>query len=255
MHTHDSDTDDSHTCETAACDCGKAELPATVLSRRRLFGAGVAGAALGLLAGAATEIAAPRQARAQSTMTPDEALKELMAGNDRYVAGTMTSFEHDLELLHKRTAEGQEPFASVLACADSRVPVELVFDQTIGHVFVCRVAGNIATPELIGSLEFGSLVLGSKVILVLGHTSCGAVKAAIANDAVPGQISVLFPALRPAVNEGGKDLDKTTAANAKIQAQLLGQSSPVLADLIAKGNLKIVAGVYDIATGKVTLVS
>ena len=98
-------------------------------------------------------------------------------------------------------------------------------------------------------------MLGSKAILVLGHTSCGAVKAAIANDPVPGQISALFPALGPAVNEGNKDLDKTTAANAKIQAQLLSQSSPVLADMIAKGNLKIVAGVYDIATGKVSLVS
>jgi carbonic anhydrase len=247
MHTHD--------CETETCNCGKTELPAAALSRRRLIGAGVAGAALGLLAGAATELASPPAAQAQTTLTPDQALKALMDGNDRFVAGTMTAYTHDLELLQQHNAEKQEPFASVLSCADSRVPVELVFDQTIGHLFVVRVAGNIATTELIASLEYGTAVLGSKTIMVLGHSRCGAVDAAIANKPVPGQISTLYRPLRPAVNESGGDLDKAIADNAKIQAQLLRESSTVLAEAIAKGNLSIVAGVYDIATGKVSLVS
>src|SRR6202040_334390 len=100
--------------------------------------------------------------------------------------GRMTSFDHDLEMLKAKTAEKQEPFAAVLSCADSRVPVELVFDQSIGHVFVARVAGNVVTAELIATLEYGAAVLGTKAIMVLGHEGCGAVKAAIAGKAVPG---------------------------------------------------------------------
>jgi carbonic anhydrase len=208
-----------------------------------------------MVAAAGTELARPSAAQAQSPMTPDEALKALMDGNQRYVDGKMTSFDHDLELLHAKTAEKQEPFAAVLACADSRMPVELIFDQTIGHIFVCRVAGNIVTTEMIASMEFGTAVLGAKTIMVLGHGSCGAIDAAIANKPVPGQISALYRSLRPAVIAGGGDLAACTADNAKIQAALLRETSTVLADLIAKGNLSVVAGVYDLASGKVTMVS
>ena len=249
MHNQDSDR-----CETATCDCHEHEPASSTLSRRRLLGATVAGAAVAMVAAAGTELARPSAARAQTSMTPDEALKTLMDGNQRYVDGKMTSFEHDLELLHQKTAEKQEPFAAVLACADSRVPVELIFDQTIGHLFVNRVAGNIATTEIIASLEYGVAVLGTKTIMVLGHGSCGAVDAAIANKPVPGQISSLYRALRPAVNQGGGNLDQCIADNAKIQAQLLREASTVLAEAIAKGNLSVVAGVYDIASGKVTMV-
>lgn len=249
MHNQDSDR-----CETATCDCHEHEPASSTLSRRRLLGATVAGAAVAMVAAAGTELARPSAARAQSTMTPDEALKALMDGNQRYVDGKMTSFEHDLELLHQKTAEKQEPFAAVLACADSRMPVELIFDQTIGHIFVCRVAGNIVTTEMIASMEFGTAVLGAKTIMVLGHGSCGAIDAAIANKPVPGQISSLYRSLRPAVVAGGGDLAACTAANAKIQAALLRETSTVLADLIAKGNLSVVAGVYDLASGKVTMV-
>ena len=249
MHNQDSDR-----CEIAACDCHEHEQASPSLSRRRLLGATVAGAAVAMVAAAGTELARPSAARAQTSMTPDEALKTLMDGNQRYVDGKMTSFEHDLDLLHQRAAEKQEPFAAVLACADSRVPVELIFDQTIGHLFVNRVAGNIATTEIIASLEYGVAVLGTKTIMVLGHGSCGAVDAAIANKPVPGQISSLYRALRPAVNQGGGNLDQCIADNAKIQAQLLREASTVLAEAIAKGNLSVVAGVYDLATGKVTMV-
>jgi carbonic anhydrase len=186
-------------------------------------------------------------------MTPDEALKALLDGNERFVSVNLTSDAKDLQILRDHTVEKQEPFAAVLSCADSRVPVELVFDQTIGHVFVTRVAGNIATTEIIASLEFGAAVLGTKVIVVLGHSGCGAVKAAIAGNAVPGQISALFPHIQPAVN-AGSDLVAVTKANASIQAELLAKSSPVLSPMVKEGKLKIVAAYYDLATGKVTLV-
>jgi carbonic anhydrase len=141
----------------------------------------------------------------------------------------------------------------VLSCADSRVPVELIFDQTIGHIFVTRVAGNMVTPEIIASLEYGVAVLGVEVLLVLGHSACGAVKAAMKADAVPGQISSLYPHLRQAVEQSGGDVDKAIVANAKIQADLLRTSSPVIRDAIKAGKLKVESGVYDLATGKVTM--
>jgi carbonic anhydrase len=141
----------------------------------------------------------------------------------------------------------------VLSCADSRVPVELVFDQTIGHVFVTRVAGNIVTPEIIASLEYGVAVLGIKALLVLGHTNCGAVKAAMKADAVPGQISVLYQHLRKAVEQSGGSLDKAIELNAGVQADLLRTSSTVIRDAVKAGKLKVEAGVYDLATGKVAL--
>jgi carbonic anhydrase len=176
-----------------------------------------------------------------------------MDGNRRFTSGSMASFEHDLVILKQHTAEKQEPFAAVLSCADSRVPVELVFDQTIGHVFVTRVAGNIVTPEIIGSLEYGAAVLGVKVLLVLGHGSCGAVKAAIQGKEVPGQISTLYTPIRTAVDQAGPDLEATIKANAKIQASLLRKASPVLAGLAKEGKLKIVAGYYQLASGEVSL--
>ncbi|HEY5255284.1 MAG TPA: carbonic anhydrase, partial [Acidobacteriaceae bacterium] len=148
-----------------------------------------------------------------------------------------------------------EPYDAVLSCADSRVPVEIVFDQTIGHLFVTRVAGNIITPEIIGSLEYGVAVLGTKVIVVLGHSNCGAVKAAVAGKSVPGQISVLYPHIRPAVDQAGPDYKAVTKANAKIQAKLLSQASTVVAEKIKEGQLKVVAGYYDIGSGAVTLLT
>lgn len=192
-------------------------------------------------------------ASAQTALSPDAALQQLIEGNQRFAEGRMTSFEEDLDILKSKTAEKQEPFAAVLSCADSRVPVELLFDQSIGHLFVTRVAGNIATSELIASLEYGVAVLGTRAIMVLGHTNCGAVKASIDAKPVPGQISALYPYIRPAIDQAGTDLDAAIRANAKIQAALLRQSSPVLIEHIKQNRLKIVAGYYDLASGKVTL--
>ena len=215
-----------------------------------VFSSAVAGAAVQ----AGINLVTPARLNAQSNLSPDAALQELLAGNQRFAANQLTSIEHDLVALRKRTAGKQEPFAAVLACADSRVPVELVFDQTIGHIFVARVAGNVATPEIIASLEYGVAVLGVKVLLVLGHSNCGAVKAAMTAEAVPGQISTLYAHLRRAVEDSGGSLDKAIVANAKVQTELLRTSSTVIRDAVKAAKLRVDAGAYDLATGKVSLI-
>ncbi len=222
------------------------------LSRRRLLQLGVTGTAAGLVAGA-LPLTIPMPAEAQDVSTPDAALAELINGNKRYASNSLTSPQHDLDILKQHTVDKQEPFAAVLSCADSRVPVEWVFDQTIGHVFVTRVAGNLITPEIIGSLEYGAAVLGTKVILVLGHGGCGAVKAAIQGKSVPGQISSLFPHIQPAVDQAAPDLEATIKANAKIQARLLRESSTVISEMAKEGKVKVVSGYYDLGNGAVTL--
>ena len=173
------------------------------LSRRHLFGATLGGAAAAMLSGIGTELAAPGAASAQSTLSPDDALKSLMDGNQRFVERRLTSFQEDIDMLMQHSAEKQEPFASVLACADSRVPVELVFDQSIGHVFVNRIAGNIATSEIIASIEYGAAVLGARVIMVLGHGDCGAVKATICRQGRAGTDQLALQ-LYPAGGEPGE---------------------------------------------------
>lgn len=212
-----------------------------------LWGA-VTGAAV-----AGIEVARPRPLLAQTPLTPDAALRELMAGNERFDNNQLTSVEHDLRILKENTVEKQEPFAAVLACADSRVPIELVFDQTIGHIFVTRVAGNIITPEIMASLEYAVAVLGVKVLLVLGHTGCGAVKAAMKADAVPGQISALYQYLQSPVEHSGGDFGQAIANNAKFQANVLRTSSTVVRDALNAAKVRVESGVYDLATGKVTL--
>ncbi len=233
---------------------GSTESPTSHLSRRNFLGSALAGTAATLAGAASMSLFGSTQAFAQSNLTPDQALKELLDGNERYIAGRFTSFDEDKQILRDRTVEKQQPFAALLSCADSRVPIEIIFDQSIGELFVTRVAGNMATPEIIASLEYGVAVLGTKVIMVLGHSGCGAVKAAIAGKEVPGEISALFPHLRPAVDQAGPDLAATTKKNASIQASLLSTASPVLAPMVKEGKLKIVGAYYDLASGKVTLV-
>src|SRR5271165_1460874 len=217
------------------------------LSRRGFLWVGVTSAA------AALSLAHLECASAQTALSPDAALQRLIEGNKRFVDQRLTSFDEDLAILKQNTVVKQEPFAAVLACADSRVPVELVFDQSIGHLFVARVAGNLATSEIIASLEYGAAVLGTKAIIVLGHSNCGAVKAAIDGKAVPGQISQLYAPIRPAIEAAGTDVDSAVKANARIQAALLRQSSPVLAEHIKQNQLKIVSAYYDLTNGNVSL--
>jgi carbonic anhydrase len=222
-------------------------------SRRKFLQMTVGGAVAGLVTGAGMEFAAPSPALAQSLLTPEQALKELLEGNKRFVAGNLTSFEQDLAILRHHTSEKQQPFAAVLACADSRVPVELVFDQPIGHIFVTRVAGNFITSEIIASLEYGAAALGTKAILIMGHGSCGAVDATIQHKEVPGQISALYPHIQPAVDKAGTDLEAASKANALIQAALLRQSSTVISGLVDDGKLKVLAAFYNIGSGVVSL--
>jgi carbonic anhydrase len=189
---------------------------------------------------------------AQVLSSPESALQELIAGNQRFTSNRLTHHEHDLDILKQHTVEKQEPFAAVLSCADSRVPVELIFDQSIGHIFVTRIAGNIVTPEVIASLEYGAAVLGTKVILVLGHAGCGAVKATIESKEVPGQISALYLRIQQAVDQAGPNLEAATKANAKIQASLLRRSSTVLSAALKEKKLMVIAAYYDLASGRVT---
>jgi carbonic anhydrase len=217
------------------------------LSRRNFL----SGAAAVSLAGPAIGLAQTGGAEPMPT-SPDAALKRLMDGNKRFAANQLTSIAHDLQVLKDHTVDKQEPFAAVLSCADSRVPVELVFDQTIGHIFVTRVAGNIINAEIVGSLEYGAAVLGVKVLLVIGHANCGAVKAAMAKTTVPGQIASLYPHLEAAV-ESASGFEATIKKNAVIQANLLAKTSTVLAPMVHSGKLKIQGAYYDVGTGVVTL--
>jgi len=223
------------------------------LSRRHLLGGLAGGAATVALGGSGIGMLAATSANAQTALDPDAALEQLMAGNTRFVAGRLTSFEADLDILKQDTVAKQEPFAAILSCADSRVPVELIFDQSIGHMFVTRIAGNICTPEIIASLEYGAAVLGTVAIMVLGHDGCGAVQATIEAKSVPGQISALYAPIRPAVERAGADLDAAIRANAQIQADLLRTASPLIAGLIKQTKLKVVPAHYALASGKVTL--
>jgi carbonic anhydrase len=217
---------------------------------RRQFVAGLtaAGAAGSLGLGGVTALA-------QTKLSGDAAMRELMAGNDRFAAGKINSFAEDLDILKKKTVNKQEPFAGVLSCADSRVPVEIIFDQSIGEIFVTRVAGNMVTPELIASMEYGVAVLGIKALLVLGHSNCGAISATIAAKEVPGQISVLYQHLMPGIRDGHGDLAASVRSNVAFQTRLLRESSTIIAKAIRESGVKVAGGVYDLGTGKVTMVA
>ena len=188
-------------------------------------------------------------------MAPAAALQRMMDGNERFVSGKLQSFDEDLSELRRGVVGQQAPFAAVLSCADSRVPVELVFDQSIGRVFVTRVAGNLATTDVIASLEYGAAVLGVSTIMVLAHESCGAVKAARDNTAAPGQITALFAPLRAAILRGGTGVDEIARSNDLIQADILRNASPLIKGMVDKGTLSVVAAYYSLSKGRVSLLS
>jgi carbonic anhydrase len=193
----------------------------------------------------------PHPYEVSHSLTPAQALAELYAGNLRFVGGQIMAPNRNMARL-REVAAAQQPFAAFLGCADSRVPIEIVFDQGFGDVFVTRIAGNVADPAIIGSLEFGTLVLGAKVLYVLGHSRCGAVQATIAGQEVPGQISTLYQHIRRAARESKGDLAKAISRNVQLQAEILQEASPVIARLIREGKLIIAGGVYDLETGRVT---
>jgi len=196
----------------------------------------------------------------QKSITPDDAIARLKAGNERLTAGK--SVNCDLMAQVKQTASSQSPYAAILGCIDSRVPPELVFDQRIGDVFCARVAGAIVNTDILGSLEYSTKVEGAKAIVVLGHNSCGAIKSAV--DGVKlGNITALLKNFQPALAtltkaDGRRDsrndalVQKVAEASARQTAASLTRRSPVIKELVEARQLSIAAAMHDITTGKVT---
>jgi len=193
-------------------------------------------------------------------MTPQEALDILIEGNHRFTNNLSVS--KDLLSLVMLTKDRQHPFTSVLSCSDSRAPVEMLFDQALGDVFSVRLAGNIASDKVIGSLEFSSKYLGSKLIVVLGHTDCGAVKAACDNFR-EGHIGEIINLIRPAVrmekttlenrdSTNAAFLDNVCALNVRVQINEIIHSSDIIQDMLAAKQIGMVGGVYNLATGEVS---
>lgn len=198
----------------------------------------------------------------QASITPDRAIELLKEGNERFVANSKA--DRDLLDQVNDTASGQYPFATILSCIDSRVSAELVFDQGVGDIFSARVAGNIVNEDLLGSIEFACKLAGTKVVVILGHTACGAVKGAC-DDAKMGNLTTLLHKIKPAVraiNEpvdpgkrNSKNIDFVNAValkNVQLTIEDTRSLSPVLQEMEENGEIKIVGAMYDISNGKVT---
>lgn len=196
----------------------------------------------------------------QEGVTPDQALQMLQDGNVRFISGK--SIHCDLLAQIRATASGQAPFAAVVGCIDSRVPPELVFDQRIGDIFSARVAGNFVNTDIIGSLEFATKLAGAKLIVVLGHTECGAIKGAV-DDAKLGNLTATLSNIRPSVakikpvegsqtSKNKKLVQAVAEQNAKDAAAMLVARSDVLRELVSQGKLKIVSAMHDVSNGKIT---
>ena len=241
--------------------CGNAEHAPRV-SRRDFIrtGALAALAAWGVGAADAADPPKPGAPPPPNAIAPAEALKRLMDGNARYVANTPT--QRDFSSGRAARVQAQYPIAALLSCADSRVAPEFAFDQGPGDLFVVRVAGNIVNPDLLASLEYAVQLLGVPLVIVLGHTGCGAVDAAIkvlkTKTVLPGHLPELVTAIKPAVivaekTQSGNLLDNAIAENVRRQVTRLKRSPPVVQALYTSKKIDIVGGVYDLATGKIEL--
>ncbi|HEY7067201.1 MAG TPA: carbonic anhydrase [Chloroflexota bacterium] len=194
--------------------------------------------------------------------TPDQALQRLQDGNQEFVLATQAAGGRGIER-RLEVSQGQNPFAIILGCADSRVPPEIVFNTGLGDLFVCRVAGNIETPEIIGSIEYGVQVLGAPLIMVLGHSSCGALDAALAvvtqgaefQGYLSGLVDQLTPAAASIAGQPGNPLDNAIRANVQMTVARLLRRDPDLASRARDGRARVVGGVYDLASGRVDLVA
>ena len=192
-------------------------------------------------------------------MTPQAALGELKIGNARFVSGH--PLQRDLPAEVKATAPGQYPFAVILSCLDSRQPSEIVFDQGIGDIFSARVAGNVLNDDILGSMEFACKVSGAKLIAVVGHSHCGAIKGAIDNVEL-GNLTGLLARVKPAIDRVSYDarprnsksdefVGKVAEANVHLVMQQIRERSPILRDLLAAGKIGLVGGMYDLSSGEV----
>jgi carbonic anhydrase len=189
----------------------------------------------------------------QRNMTPEEALDRLMEGNRRFIGGSRISIPLISQV--KETSSDQFPYAAILACSDSRSPAEHIFHLGIGEIFSVRVAGNIVNRDILGSLEYACNVLGSKLILVLGHTSCGAVTAAC-NRVKMGNVTSLLSRLTPAIatfGDGPLEVDRVAEQNVWQSIQQIREESSILADMESRGGIIIQGAMYDLSSGRVRL--
>jgi carbonic anhydrase len=231
------------------------------LSRRRFVKVSAWASAGLLLMG--SKRAAKAESKPTAALTPDEILDKLIEGNKRFVKGEVTNPRRKPEDFAK-LAEGQNPLAVIVSCADSRVSPELLFDQGVGDLFVVRVAGNVisgAGATVKGSIEYAIAELNVSLVMVLGHSNCGAVKAAVkhidANDALPGAINELVNTIKPAVarakGQKGDALENAIKANVELGVERLKSLEPILARPVKDGKVKVVGGVYDLRTGSVAV--
>ena len=197
----------------------------------------------------------------QSATTPSQAIEMLKQGNVRFTSGSTTSRDYQSQV--SQTAGGQYPIAAVVSCIDSRIPTEIVFDQGIGDIFNARIAGNFVNEDILGSLEFACKVAGAKAIVVMGHTSCGAIKGAC-DKAELGNLTQMLEKIMPAVDavhtpEGtdrssanAKFVDAVAAKNVKVALAKIRENSPVLKEMIEANEIEIIGAMYDVASGKVS---
>ena len=192
----------------------------------------------------------------QTTLTPDQALNKLLEGNARFVAGTASHPDQSPER-RAELASGQSPFAIVLTCSDSRVAPEIYFDQGLGDLFVLRNAGNVLDDHTIGSIEYAIEHLHAKLVIVVGHEKCGAVAATVAGGHEPGHIHTIVESIEPAFEsvkaKDGDKIENTVRANARRVAELLGRVEPIVGEAVKAGHVKVVAGRYDLTSGKVEI--
>ena len=241
--------------------CGNTATAHPRLTRRRILTlATAAGAAF---AAAPPAFAAPPKAppKPENVLAPDAALKRLMEGNARYVEGIAKrqDFKHEREAL----SMGQNPFAAILSCADSRIAPEYCFDTARGDIFVCRIAGNFASDEMVASLEYAVQVLNTPLIMVLGHDSCGAVDATIKSvkdgTTLPGHLPSLVAAIKPAVDavsgQSGDMLANAIQRNVTLNVDKLKSTAPILQSFVADKKIRVVGGIYTLKTGRVALLS
>jgi carbonic anhydrase len=216
----------------------------------RLAAAGAGGALVGL----GTLIRPVGVAAADPT--PDQALQQLVQGNARFVGGKVTR-PNQTAKRRGEVAKGQRPFAAILSCSDSRVPPEVVFDQGLGDLFVVRVAGNVADDPGIGSLEYAVAVLGAPLVMVLGHSACGAVDATLKGGEFPGRVGsiakLIAPAVEKAKGQPGNTLANAIHANVALTVDRLKTTTPILSDAVEKKKIRIVGAHYDLASGRVEL--
>ncbi|MFA5010837.1 MAG: carbonic anhydrase family protein [Ignavibacteria bacterium] len=208
------------------------------------------------------EVSYPKTKEFQQSLTPDSIIVLLKNGNERFLHNTRSDIDYDAEI--ELTSHNQYPFAVVYGCMDSRVPPEIAFDAGIGDIFVNRLAGNVITKEVLGSMEYACKVAGSKLVVVMGHTSCGAVKGAIDNVEL-GNITDIVKEIKPAVSKTvllnpGEEVssknyelvDMVAKTNVELGIEYIRKNSPILKEMEDKGEIKIVGAVYDVSTGRVS---